>query len=119
VLAGRLGSLPLVITSRTDLSRSKTGGLVIETGNHVTSAELRSRRRRAALSTYRLTSARGGTAGAITPAKAPKCFGGLANLAMIDLAASGALTRQQLGWNPAGPDSLTDTDLCNRDHRVA
>jgi len=32
----------------------------------------------------------------------------VANLAQIDLAASGALTRQQLGWNPTGPDVLTD-----------
>ena len=44
----------------------------------------------------------------ITPEKAPEYFGRLANLATIDLAASGALTRQQLDWNPTGPDLLTD-----------
>jgi hypothetical protein len=35
---------------------------------------------------------------------------------MIDLAASGALTRQQLGWDPTGPDLLTD--LRNMDFSV-
>jgi nucleoside-diphosphate-sugar epimerase len=35
-------------------------------------------------------------------------FGALANLATLDLAASGALTRQELGWKPTGPDLLTD-----------
>ena len=50
----------------------------------------------------------------ITPAEAPQYFGGLANLAMIDLAASSALTRQQLGWNPTGPYRLTD--LRNMDY---
>ena len=41
----------------------------------------------------------------ITPAEAPEYFGWLANLAQIDLAASGALTRQQTGLEPhrAGP----------------
>jgi hypothetical protein len=38
----------------------------------------------------------------------------LANLAQIDLAASSALTRQQLGWNFTGPDLLTD--LRNMDY---
>jgi len=52
----------------------------------------------------------------ITPEEATKYFGSLANLAMIDLAASGALTRQQLGWNPTGPDLLTD--LRNMDYSV-
>jgi len=32
------------------------------------------------------------------------------------LAASSALTRQQLGWNPTGPDLLTD--LRNMDYSV-
>jgi hypothetical protein len=41
----------------------------------------------------------------------------LADLAQIDLAASCALTRQQLGWNPTGPDLLTD--LRNMDYSVA
>jgi nucleoside-diphosphate-sugar epimerase len=44
----------------------------------------------------------------ISPEEAPKYFGWLAKLATIDLAASSALTRQQLGWNPTGPDLLTD-----------
>jgi nucleoside-diphosphate-sugar epimerase len=44
----------------------------------------------------------------ITPAAASEYFGPLANLVTIDLAASSALTRQQLGWNPTGPDLLTD-----------
>ena len=50
----------------------------------------------------------------ITPEEAPKYFGLMAHLATIDLAASSALTRQQLGWNPAGPDLLTD--LRNMDY---
>jgi hypothetical protein len=45
----------------------------------------------------------------ITPEEAPEYFGWLANLATIDLAASSALTRQRLGWNPTGPDLLTAT----------
>jgi len=44
----------------------------------------------------------------ITPEAAPTYFGDLANLITIDLAASGVWTRQQLGWNPTGPDLLTD-----------
>ncbi len=53
----------------------------------------------------------------ITPQEAPKYFGWMAHLATIDLAASSALTRQQLGWNPTGPDLLTD--LRNMDYSVA
>ena len=44
----------------------------------------------------------------ITPDEAPAYFGLLAGLAALDLAASSALTRQQLDWNPTGPDLLTD-----------
>ena len=44
----------------------------------------------------------------LTPEEAPEYFGWLANLAQIDLAASSALTRKQLGWDPTGPDLLTD-----------
>jgi nucleoside-diphosphate-sugar epimerase len=44
----------------------------------------------------------------ITPEAAREYFGLLANLVTLDLAASGALTRQEMGWNPAGPDLLTD-----------
>jgi nucleoside-diphosphate-sugar epimerase len=53
----------------------------------------------------------------ITPEEAPAYFGAMAHLAMLDLPASGALTRQRLGWNPAGPDLLTD--LRNMDYSVA
>ena len=39
---------------------------------------------------------------------AAEYFGPLAGLVSLDLAASGALTRQALGWSPEGPDLLTD-----------
>ncbi len=44
----------------------------------------------------------------ITPEQAPGYYGWLASLATLDLPASGALTRQQLGWAPTGPGLLTD-----------
>jgi nucleoside-diphosphate-sugar epimerase len=50
----------------------------------------------------------------ITPEAAADYFGPLANLVTIDLAASSALTRRQLGWSPTGPDLLTD--LRNMDY---
>ena len=53
----------------------------------------------------------------ITPEQAPEYFGWLANLAQIDLAASSALTRQQLGWSFTGPDLLTD--LRSMDYSLA
>jgi nucleoside-diphosphate-sugar epimerase len=53
----------------------------------------------------------------ITPEEAPHYFGGMAHLAALDLAASGAWTRQHLGWNPIGPDLLTD--LRNMDYGPA
>jgi nucleoside-diphosphate-sugar epimerase len=53
----------------------------------------------------------------IAPEEAPEYFGWIASLATIDLAASSALTRQQLVWNPTGPDLLTD--LRNMDYSVA
>jgi nucleoside-diphosphate-sugar epimerase len=53
----------------------------------------------------------------ITPEEAPEYFGWIAGLATIDLAASSTLTRQQLGWDPTGPDLLTD--LRNMDYGVA
>ena len=40
---------------------------------------------------------------AIAPEEAPDYFGWMAQLATLDLAASGALTRRWLGWNPGGP----------------
>jgi nucleoside-diphosphate-sugar epimerase len=53
----------------------------------------------------------------ITPEEAPEYFGWLAHLAQIDLAASGALTRKQLGWNPTGSDLLSD--LRNTDYSAS
>jgi nucleoside-diphosphate-sugar epimerase len=53
----------------------------------------------------------------ITPEAAADYFGAFANLVTVDLAASGVLTRQQLGWNPTGPDLLTD--LRNMDYDAA
>ena len=53
----------------------------------------------------------------ITPEEATDYFGRLANLAQTDLSASSKLTRQQLGWDPTGPDLLTD--LRNMDYGVA
>jgi nucleoside-diphosphate-sugar epimerase len=44
----------------------------------------------------------------ITTPEAPEYFGVLAGLVPIDLAASGTLTREQLDWQPVGPDLLTD-----------
>jgi nucleoside-diphosphate-sugar epimerase len=52
----------------------------------------------------------------ITMEAAPAYFGPLANLVTIDLAASSALTRQQLGWKPTGPDLLTN--LQNMDYTL-
>jgi nucleoside-diphosphate-sugar epimerase len=52
----------------------------------------------------------------ITSEAASDYFGPLANLVTIDLAASSALTRRQLGWNPTGPDLLTD--LRNMDYSL-
>jgi nucleoside-diphosphate-sugar epimerase len=202
VLAG--SDRPLVITSGTSLVRSKTGGLRVETDDHVTSADFpraaseeaadaliaKGERvmvmrlpqvhdtRRQGRVTYQIQMARQqgrvayvgegknrlaavhvsdavrlyrlalekGRAGAryhavgeegvalrdiaeaigaglkipirsITSEEAPDYFGWMAGLATIDLAASSALTRQQLGWNPTGPDLLTD--LRNMDYSVA
>jgi hypothetical protein len=50
----------------------------------------------------------------IAPEEAADYFGWIAGLATIDLSASSALTRQQLSWNPTGPDLLTD--LRNTDY---
>jgi nucleoside-diphosphate-sugar epimerase len=44
----------------------------------------------------------------IAPGAAADYFGELAGLAGLDLAASSALTRQDLRWTPTGPDLLTD-----------
>jgi nucleoside-diphosphate-sugar epimerase len=202
VLAG--SDRPLVITSGTSLVRSKTGGVRVETDDHVTSAEFpraaseeaadalidKGERvmvmrlpqvhdtRRQGRVTYQIQTARQqgrvayvgegknrvaavhvsdavrlyrlalekGRAGAryhavgeegvalrdiaetigaglkmpvqsITSEEAPDYFGWMASLATIDLAASSALTRQQLGWTPTGPDLLGD--LRNMDYGMA
>jgi nucleoside-diphosphate-sugar epimerase len=52
----------------------------------------------------------------IAPDEAADYFGPLAGLVTIDLAASSALTRRQLGWTPSGPDLLTD--LRNMDYSL-
>lgn len=44
----------------------------------------------------------------IAPDEAPAYYGALAPLAVLDLPASGAVTRQELDWTPTGPDLLTD-----------
>jgi nucleoside-diphosphate-sugar epimerase len=46
----------------------------------------------------------------ITAEEAPKYFGWMAHLAMIDLAASSALTRERLGWRPVGPRLIADLE---------
>ncbi|WP_446742609.1 SDR family oxidoreductase [Silvibacterium acidisoli] len=50
----------------------------------------------------------------ITPEEAPAHFGWMAHLASADLPASSAITREELGWEPAGPSILTD--LKNMDY---
>jgi nucleoside-diphosphate-sugar epimerase len=44
----------------------------------------------------------------IAPEQVKDYFGAIAGLATIDLAASSALTRRQLGWRPSGPGLLSD-----------
>jgi nucleoside-diphosphate-sugar epimerase len=44
----------------------------------------------------------------ITEQQAPAYFGLLAQLAALDLPASGTATQRQLDWHPTGPDFLTD-----------
>ena len=53
----------------------------------------------------------------ITSDEASAYFGSLTNLATSDLAAFSVLTRQRLGWNPTGPDLLTD--LRNLEYNMA
>ena len=50
----------------------------------------------------------------ITPEEASGYFGPLSSLVTIDLAASSAMTHEQLGWTSTGPDLLTD--LRNMDY---
>ncbi|TLU73732.1 SDR family oxidoreductase [Lichenicoccus roseus] len=44
----------------------------------------------------------------LLPEAAADHFGWFAMFATMDLPASGALTRQRLGWHPTGPDLITD-----------
>lgn len=52
-----------------------------------------------------------------SPEEAAEHFGWLALFAGLDMPASSAVTRQELGWNPTGPDLLTD--LRNMDYSEA
>jgi nucleoside-diphosphate-sugar epimerase len=45
--------------------------------------------------------------------EAPAHFGWLAMLVGLDLSASSAQTRQQLGWRPSGPTLLADLEAMN------
>ncbi|MBS2532809.1 SDR family oxidoreductase [Catenulispora sp. NF23] len=51
----------------------------------------------------------------ITAEQAPEYFGWLAELAQLDLPASGASTRQRLAWEPGGPELLTDLRAAESD----
>ncbi|HEY8997046.1 MAG TPA: SDR family oxidoreductase [Edaphobacter sp.] len=44
----------------------------------------------------------------IAPEEAPAHFGWMAMFASFDMPASSAITREKLGWNPTGPDLITD-----------
>ena len=46
----------------------------------------------------------------ITPEKAGEHFGWLSTFAGLDIMASSAQTRKKLGWNPTGPDLITDLE---------
>jgi len=46
----------------------------------------------------------------LTPEQAPEHFGWLARFAGLDLQGSSAKTRKELGWNPTGPDLITDLE---------
>jgi nucleoside-diphosphate-sugar epimerase len=46
----------------------------------------------------------------LTPEEAPSHFGWLALFAGLDAPASSAITRRELGWNPAGPTLITDLE---------
>jgi hypothetical protein len=45
-----------------------------------------------------------------TPEEAREHFGFLAHFAGLDLWATSAQTRKQLGWNPTGPGLITDLE---------
>lgn len=44
----------------------------------------------------------------LAPEEAPAHFGWLAMFTSFDMPASSAITREKLGWNPAGPDLIID-----------
>ena len=46
----------------------------------------------------------------LTPEEAPAHFGWLGMFAGFDMPASSAQTRQRLGWNPTGPDLISDLE---------
>lgn len=46
----------------------------------------------------------------IAPEDAAEYFGWMERIAMADLPASSALTRERLGWNPMGPGLISDLD---------
>jgi hypothetical protein len=115
---------PLVIASGTGLvDRTKNRGPALETDDPVGSAAFP---RAATEEAASALVAKGGRmivmrlkmqVKSITPEEASEYFDSIAGLAALDLAASSTLTRQQLGWNPTGPDLLTD--LRNMDYSVA
>jgi nucleoside-diphosphate-sugar epimerase len=116
---------PLIVTSGTGLVQSVTGQPVTETDDHATSAVFPRAASEEAVDalldqggnvivmrlpqvhdTHRQGRIRWHIQ--ITPEQAPDYYGWLAQLATLDLPASGALTRQQLDWVPTGPGLLTD-----------
>ncbi len=54
----------------------------------------------------------------MAPEDAASYFGWMASLASADIPASSALTRERLGWNPAGPGLIADLDRI-REHEPA
>jgi hypothetical protein len=48
----------------------------------------------------------------ISPEQAQDHFGFLGSFAGWDAQTSSAQTRAKLGWNPNGPDLLTDLEIC-------
>lgn len=53
----------------------------------------------------------------LTKEEAPAHFGWMSMFASLDLKASSAITRKNLGWDPTGPDLITD--LNNMDYSVS
>lgn len=55
----------------------------------------------------------------IDPEKAGEHFGWMAMFAGMDMPASSAATREVLGWNPTGPDLISDLDTMNYSEMAA